>query len=100
MTTIKNIAVNSERKAILFDFFVESEKDLPILLDIVSSKFLSTFCLNELFIDEEEYQEIFIELMKPMVKRIKFAEENRIIVRTDKGEEEEHVTMYINYNFK
>ena len=100
MTTIKNIAVNSERKAILFDFFVESEKDLPILLDIVSSKFLSTFCLNELFIDEEEYQEIFIELMKPMVKRIKFAEENRIIVRTDKGEEEEYVSMYINYNFK
>ena len=100
MVGIKNIAVNSGRMTILFDFFIESERDLPILLDIVSSKFISTFCLNDFSVVEEEIQEIFIELIKPMVERIKYTEENRMIIEKREEEKESLIGMYLNYNFK
>ena len=70
MVGIKNIAVNIKREALLFDFFVDSKEDFPLLIDIISSKYLSVFVLNEIFIDEEEYQKYFINRLYPAMQNI------------------------------
>ena len=97
MVGIKNIAVNIKREALLFDFFVDSKEDFPLLIDIISSKYLSVFVLNEIFIDEEEYQKYFINRLYPaMTKHTKFGKENNIIVQRYMIKEEEYISISLN----
>ena len=73
MVGIKNIAVNIEKEAILFDFSV----------------------------DEEEYQEFFIDSLYPMMTEYtKFGEDNNIIVQRYIKEQEERLKVFYNYKLK